>query len=376
MNLLQFTMFGRGLVRGLFLALALVVVTFPAVSQAAVSTPANLTIVGGKYTNDTTPTFTWSAPSGATWYEVRIDGGSYIGLSNVLAYTASTLANGWHNFTVRAHDNSGAVSSESLITFEIDTIGPVVPAVTPSAADEDEPVTFTVAPSGEAWTSSCTLYVSGSSVGTMTSTAAGTFTKTYTFVNDGNYSVHATCVDGDGNTTVGTARTVYVDNDDVIYDWVAEEGDLIKLSCSTYPSVNDPCKAVYYWGEDGKRHPFPNEAVFYSWYSDFNDVIEVSSSTMSSIAMGENVTIKPGTSVVKFATSSAVYAVAEGGILRHYLTPSLVISDYGSDWSSRDLVVISDVFFSNYTIGSVIDSSSDYDPSSAEAGVTSIDDNF
>jgi hypothetical protein len=52
------------------------------------------------------------------------------------------------------------------------------------------------------------------------------------------------------------------------------------------------------------------------------------------------------------------------------------VSDYGSDWSSHDLIVIPDVFFNNYSIGSVIDSSTDYDPEDAEDGVTSIDDNF
>lgn len=358
-------MSGRGFVRGLFVFLGLGLLILPAFAYASVGAPVNLAIVGSKYTNDTTPTFTWSAGSGATWYEYRVDNGAYVGISNVFTQTIGPLSDGWHSFAVRAHNNNGEVSGEVSMIFEIDTVGPVVPAVSPSTATEDEAVTFTVTPSGEAWTTACTLYVGGASAGAMTGDANGKYSKTYTFTNDGHYSVHATCTDGDGNTTVGTSRTVTVDEHDD--DDVAQEGDLIKTATSS---------AVYYYGEDGKRHAFPNEDVFYSWYDNFEDVITVSSSFMSGLTIGHNVTIKPGTTTVKFATSAAVYAVAEGGVLRHYLTPALVEADYGSDWSRYDLVVIPDVFFGNYTVGADIDSSTDYDPDDAEDGVTSIDDNF
>ncbi len=348
--------------------LGVFVLSFPALSHASVGMPLNLSIVGGKYTNDTTPTFTWSAGTGATWYEYRVDNGTYVGLSNVFTTTLGTQANGWHSFDLRAHNNVGEVSAQTTLVYEIDTAGPTVPSVSPSTATEDQAVTFTVTPSGEAWTTGCDLYVSGARVGAMTGSSTGKYSKSYTFANDGSYAVYANCTDGDGNSTVGSSRTVSVANvGTVANDDEAEEGDLIKTSTSS---------SVYYWGDDGKRHAFPNENTYYSWYSDFDDVIVISTSLMSDLTIGENVTIKPGTAVVKFATSDDVYAIAEGGILRHYLTPSLVVSDYGSDWSSHDLIVIPDVFFNNYSIGSVIDSSSDYDPEDAEDGVTSIDDNF
>lgn len=251
-----------------------------------------------------------------------------------------------------------------------------VPTVTPSSATEDVAITLKVAPTSSVDVTYCDLYVNGSDKGGMLDHGSY-FDKSYTFTDDGTYSVYARCVDAHGANVNGASRTVtvyaptvYGVTDDV------RVGELIKTPCLSGAGVNDPCKAVYYWGEDGERHAFPNEDVFYGWYTDFDDVIEVSTSTMSSLPMGHNVTIKPGTAVVKFATSDAVYAVSEGGILHHYLSPSLVASDYGSDWSSHDLVVISDVFYGNYSIGSVIDNSSDYDPATAENGVTSIDDNF
>ena len=155
-----------------------------------------------------------------------------------------------------------------------------------------------------------------------------------------------------------------------------EEGDLIKMRCDAGAAATDTCRAVYYVGIDGQRHLFPNEDVFYSWYDNFNNVIEVNQDTMNDYPVGKNVTLKPGTSVIKFQSSDKVYAVAEGGILRHYLTPSLVAADYGDDWASNDLVTMPDTYFSDYRVGNVIDSYADYDPQKAEDSVRSIDDKF
>ena len=355
----------------------------PTLSLAAVSAPLNLSIVGTISGNDATPTFTWQASAGATWYDYRLDNGGYLDLANVYSITLPTLANGYHTIAVRAHNNYNEVSSETTLTFEIDTVGPTVPLVNQYYATEDKALTISVNTSGESLVSSCTLYVSSVSVGTMSAGSNGLFTKIYTFVNPGSFSVYTSCIDGDNNTSVGGARTVTVSPitatpipTPTVSSGSADEGDLIKTTCGSKVLANDPCKTVYYWGTDNKRHTFPNEAVFFSWYNDFDDVVEVTTSFMSSLVIGENVTIKPGTTTIKFASSAEVYAVAEGAVLRHYLTPALVVADYGSDWYGADLVTVSDVFFDNYSIGTVIDSSSDYNPNTAESGVTSIDDNF
>lgn len=383
---MQCCMVSRGFRNGTLLALAGAVFLIPSFALAVVGWPVNLAITGGMYTKDTTPTFTWSPAGGATWYDYKIDSGTYVGIGNVRSVTVNNLSDGWHTFYLRGHSNSGEVGQVRSVTFEVDTKGPTVPAVSPSTAVEDWATTFTVTPSGEAAITSCNLYVNGSSVGVM-SKQGSSFTKSYIFVHDGSYVVYAVCTDGDGNTTSGTQRTVTVydtpvyedddeDEDDEQADEDTDEGDLIKSECEGHVDVNDPCKAVYYWGQDGKRHPFPNEAVFFSWYHDFDEVREVDADFMAGIPLGETVTLKPGTAPVRFDSSEKVYAVVEGGILRHYLTPSLVAADYGSDWVTQDLITLSDAFFSHYFIGQEIDSSSDYDPEDARDGVTSIDDNF
>ncbi len=347
--------------------------TFVPLSASAswLGAPSNVTLEDGIYTNDTTPTATWTRPANATWYQVLVDNGEWQNLSNVGSYTLLTQTNGWHTFYVRARGNNNTVSTSGSVTFEIDTIGPTVSTVSPSSAIEDVSTAFSISTSGEAATSFCDLYVSGSFTGSMTKSGS-TFSKSYTFANDGSYTVYARCTDGDGNSTTGTSRTVTVSNQSTTYTG-AVRGSLIKIPCGVYARTSETCKAVYYFGNDGKRHVFANESVFYTWYSDFDDVVNVSQDFMSSLTIGKNVTYRPGSVVVKFDSSSKVYAIQADHTLRHYTTLSLLKSDYGTYWTNV-LAKVPDSLYSNYTIGSVIDNVRDYDRDDAYYSVDSIDD--
>lgn len=152
-------------------------------------------------------------------------------------------------------------------------------------------------------------------------------------------------------------------------------GDLIKTACSDSAAADDPCKAVYYLAEDGKRHAFPNEKIYFTWYEDFDDVVTISSSDMADYSLGSNVTYHPGTRMVKFPSVNTVYAVAKGGVLRAVGSESVASALYGSSWNQY-IDDLSEVFYTNYTFGDDIDSSSDYDVDEAEASVSNIDDNF
>jgi hypothetical protein len=658
------TLFLRKAISSLAVAATLVGMAPGVAFASSLSAPSNVNLVGGVYTNDTTPTATWTRPNNATWYEFLVDNGSWQSLGNVNSVTLWTLSTGWHTFFVRAHDNAGNISTSSSVTFEIDIQGPTVSTVSPNTATEDVSTTLAVTASGEAAIMFCDLYVNGTNIGGMTKYSGTSFKKVYTFNNDGAYTVYARCADGDGNYTTGASRTVAVaeddDEDPVAYetfwvndvtptsatedesttmrvttsgtldaatcllyvngssvgtmsesssnsfsksytfsndgsytvyalcqneqgiwdrsdsktvtvsevddeetftvpyviptsatedeeetfsvtpygtleaetcklyvsgtsvgtmdesggtfrldytftndgdytvyaycenengDWVkgssrtvsvdeedddtdsldvpavtpgsadederteftvepdsdynvtdcwlyvdgsrvatmneestnrfvadytfsndgsysvyayckdssgdtatgdkrtvrvsddgntdndddADEGSLIKTACGTTTTVNDPCKAVYYYGEDGKRHVFPNEATYFTWYNDFDDVVEVSSSFMSSLTIGKNVTFRPGSVLVKFDSSSSIYAVEKEHTLRRYTTTGLIESDYGDDYEDV-LVSISDSLYSNYTIGSVIDSTSDFDRDDEYYSVDSIDD--
>lgn len=160
------------------------------------------------------------------------------------------------------------------------------------------------------------------------------------------------------------------------FTFAANEGDVIKAACSEGAGSDDACWSVYYLGRDGRRHFFPNEDVYRTWFDDFDNVVEISRSEMDNYPVGKNVTIKPGSRLVKFQTSDAIYAVSEGGVLHHYLQPLLVVADYGRDWAAQYLVVLPDTFYSDYRLGDEIDSSLDYDREDAADAVSSLDDNF
>jgi len=96
------------------------------------STPAN-----NSYTNDTTPTFTWSASSdnasGLSKYQLYIDGSlakDNISSSATTVDATSTLAEGAHTWYLKAVNNAGwSTQTTSTYTVNVDTTSPTVSSV-------------------------------------------------------------------------------------------------------------------------------------------------------------------------------------------------------------------------------------------------------
>lgn len=120
-----------------------------------------------------------------------------------------------------------------------------------------------------------------------------------------------------------------------------QAGDLIKM---------DGLSTVYFLGNDSKRYVFPHESVFFSWHRDFSGVVTVSASELQSYPLGANITMRPGTKLVKITTDPSVYAVEPNGVLRKIQSESDAIAIYGPNWNKR-VVDVADSFFTNYTIG-------------------------
>ncbi|MCK9361296.1 phosphodiester glycosidase family protein [Patescibacteria group bacterium] len=152
-------------------------------------------------------------------------------------------------------------------------------------------------------------------------------------------------------------------------------GSLIKIPCPANASVDHPCKAVYFYGHDNRRHAFPNEKVFFTWYADFSTVQTVSASFLTSITLGGNVTYRPGIKMVKFQTLNNVYAVALGGALRWIKTENAAASLYGIDWNKK-VDDIPDTFFTDYRFGSDIVITDDYDKNAEITAAPTIDQNL
>lgn len=126
-------------------------------------------------------------------------------------------------------------------------------------------------------------------------------------------------------------------------------GDLIKSADSS---------AVYEVGDDGKRHPFPNEVTFFSWDYSFDDVVTVDAQTLASYLIGGSVTIKPGSYLVKIQSVPKVYTVAPNHTLRWITSEELAIDLYGADWA-KQVVDVSDALWPRYTEGAPIESAAD-----------------
>jgi hypothetical protein len=122
-------------------------------------------------------------------------------------------------------------------------------------------------------------------------------------------------------------------------------GDLIKASGP----------AVYYYGSDAKRYVFPNENTFFSWFMDFSSVKTITDAELAAVQIGGNMTMRPGTKLVKITTDPKVYAVTKCGTLHWVESESVAISLFGSDWARR-VVDVPDAFFVNYSVGSSIPS--------------------
>lgn len=140
---------------------------------------------------------------------------------------------------------------------------------------------------------------------------------------------------------------------DLISEDVVERGDLVKLADDENPETTTDA-AVYVIDGNQERHAFPNESVFSSWYENFDDVRIISAEEMATYALGKNVTMRPGTFLVKITTDPKVYAVEPDGILRWVSSEDIAIDLYGTDWALR-VRDVPDVFWRNYTVGDSID---------------------
>lgn len=127
-------------------------------------------------------------------------------------------------------------------------------------------------------------------------------------------------------------------------------GTLVKLA-------NSP--AVYLAGYDGKRYVIPGEKQFYGWFKDFSSVRTIDAKSLAAMPLGGTVLFRPGTRLVKSASSARVYMIDDAGALRWVRSADLLAETYGGNWRSV-LEVLNDAEFSQYALGPEIDSADAY----------------
>ncbi len=352
--------------------------------------------------------------------------GSSVGFATMSGTAAAGTASRAHTFTVPgtytvnitcrdAALNSGD-SGNRTITVSAASPAPDVAAPTfttalsPLAASVNTPVTLQIGYADNVGVTECYLYVDGSLAGGASSGGVtGVTSRSHTFSTSGAHAIRFQCRDAAGNRGESASYTITVaaapasagspgstggsggsgssgssssggsggSATSPVVSGSAPMGTLIKAVCPTTGVVNadHPCRAVYYYGQDGRRHAFPNERVYFTWFSDFSGVREVSAATMASITLGRNVTYRPGSRMIKFRTVNRVYAVSRGGTLRWITTEDVARQLYGSNWATK-VDDVGDTFYSNYTPGSDITLAAQFNISSETSAAPTIDQNW
>jgi hypothetical protein len=357
---------------------------FPLVAMAAPSI-STVSPVSANVNTPTTLSASVSAVGGLQYCRLYVESED-VGPMTINGSTASlgyTFTHaGVHTVFVFCKDNAnvGASGGNTSVFVQSsgssgDNMSPNVSAITPTIATANVAVNLSVTYSDSGTgVVGCDLYVNGTKDGAMTLNA-GTASKMRVFNSVGTATSYALCTDGAGNAGQGTFTTVTVSGatTPTPEPTPGTIGKLIKLECPAGSGVDHPCKAVYYVGKDGKRHAFANSKVFFTWYANFNEVETISSAAMSMYPLGKNVTYRPGVRLVKFATLSNVYAVSKGGVLRWLTTETAANSIYGANWNTK-VDDIADSFYGDYTFGSDISDTANYNLTNEMNAVKVIDD--
>lgn len=103
------------------------------------------------------------------------------------------------------------------------------------------------------------------------------------------------------------------------------EGSLLKGRADT----------VYYYGYDGKLHPFFHNLAYQSYYTSFNGIKFVSQEKLNTYPLAEPVCVRQGTWLLKFKNSARVYAVEPGCELRPIRSEAEAYLLYGPHWAKR-----------------------------------------
>lgn len=113
-------------------------------------------------------------------------------------------------------------------------------------------------------------------------------------------------------------------------------------------------KTVYYIDDVGLRHSFPNQQTYQSWFgNNFSQVYQVPETDLTYYSLGDNITVRPGTKMIKLTTDPKVYVIEPPNYLRWLSTEELALQLYGTDWNTR-VIDMPDVFFGNYVMGDPI----------------------
>jgi hypothetical protein len=282
-----------------------------------------------------------------------------------------------------------AVALSALALPSVAFAKPTIGSVSPATATANVAVTLSASVFSAVPIDNCHLYVDLNDVGAMT-VANGMASASYTFPFGGSRIAFVFCRDTSGGLAAGPNTALWVNGalqnegplsgsqnqepaptpapvvtqqpttTTVVVTSVAGR-KLVKVACPANASADDPCKAVYYIGIDGKRHAYPNGKVFFTWYGNFDAVETITPAQLAAYPLGKNVRYRPGVRMVKFTTLNKVYVVARDGSLHWITSEAVARALYGDNWNTK-IDDIADTFYTDYTFGADVDSAAAFSP--------------
>ncbi len=118
---------------------------------------------------------------------------------------------------------------------------------------------------------------------------------------------------------------------------------------------------VFYIGQDGKKHPFPNEYTYRSWYDSFSSVRTIKTALLDSVVLGQAITVRPGKRLMRFGSDPKVYLMTVNGALRWIRTEAIANMLLGADWT-KHIDVLPDAARLAYSFGADIQTQKDVSP--------------
>lgn len=114
--------------------------------------------------------------------------------------------------------------------------------------------------------------------------------------------------------------------------------------------VKAPNGWIYYLALNNKRYIFPTTGTFKSWFGEnYYDIKELTLEEIGEIALGGNVTYRPGSRLIQTPTDPKIYYVEPHGVLRPFENEEIIEEIYGKKW--KDMVDdLENYYFTNYRV--------------------------
>lgn len=179
-------------------------------------------------------------------------------------------------------------------------------------------------------------------------------------VSDATFTIEGSASDEDADEeeeeeNIGSSGQDGVVLGDPDFDLLFVRPDPLPSStaCTAGSRIKGSSEAVYYCGDDGMRHAFPNVAVYHSWFTDFSGIVTITDEELSRIPLGRNMTYRSGSRLIKIQTDPRVYLVERGAVLRPIEDEETAILFFGPDWA-RFVDDVDVSFFEDYTMGEML----------------------